>query len=90
MRDFITRLWRRTQPPPVNRDLVVADVNAFFASDTYKAALSEIIKAAFEDGARAERARIAAASAAEPDAPARSQSPKSSTPESATSGRTLH
>ena len=86
MRDLITRLWRRAQTPLGNREL---DANhPFFQSEEFKTALAAALKGAFDSGEQAERARIAAASAAEPDAPARSQSPKSSHTES--TARVLH
>ena len=46
----------KAQPSPL-----AAALEEFFASAPFKAAIAEIITAAFEDGVRAERARIAAA-----------------------------
>jgi hypothetical protein len=48
----------RAQPPlaPPNRDLA-AEFQAFFASETYKAALAGVVQGAFADGVAAERTR---------------------------------
>lgn len=86
LRDLITRLWRRAQTPPGNREL---DANhPFFQSEEFKTALAAALKGAFNSCVQAERARVAAVSAAEPEPLARSRSPESSLIES--TARVLH